>query len=303
MLQRLVPRRFFSLSKLERRLVWIMGSPRTGSTWLADLIADDSRCVRISEPLIGMHLGIRATAIAHAPERQMVSKPRLLDLRTDEHYFFAPGRSDTWEPMLRQLILQRFSAYRSSSAQVYLVHEPNGSDGADVIMRVLPKSRLLFLMRDGRDVVDSILDSYQTGSWLDSAFGVGRDFSSTERLTVIEAESYRWLTRTRIMQKAFNDHAADLRMFVRYEDLLRDTYTEFAQILDWMGLVQPSDLEDRIKRHSFNAIPKAYVGSAKFHRAASPGLWRDGWTEEEKRLCSEILDPTLRDLGYMATDS
>src|SRR3989440_1474607 len=165
--RRWVPGQRFSPSRLERRLVWIAGSPRTGSTWLAELIADDRRCVRLFEPLIGLHLGVRSTAVAQVPERQLVEKPRILDLRTDEHYFFAAQHSESWIPHLRNLILRRFSVCYAPEAEAYIVHDPNGSDGADIIMHALPKSRLLFLMRDARDVIDSTLDAYRTGSWLD----------------------------------------------------------------------------------------------------------------------------------------
>ena len=290
-----------SFSKLEKRLVWIMGSPRSGSTWLADLISDDSHCVRIPEPLIGLHLGTRSTAIAQVPERQMISTPRVLDLRKDEHYFFSPEWAHLWTPTLRQLILRRFSAYSASQTAVYLVHEPNGSDGADIIMRTLPRSRLIFLLRDGRDVVDSILDSYKPGSWLDIAFGVGRDLTATDRLAVIESESYRWLTRTRVIQSAFDSHRLDLRWFVRYEDLLSDTKTELAKILEWINLMPATGFEDRVTTYSFNRIPKEEQGSGRFRRAASPGIWRHSWTPEEKQVCAQILDPILRAYGYEET--
>src|SRR5438067_203546 len=180
--RRWVPGQRFSLSRFESRLVWIAGSPRTGSTWLADLITDDRRCVRIFEPLIGLHLGVRSTAVVPVPEQQMVERPRILDLRTDWHYFFAAQYSELWTSPLRKLILRRLSNYFTPSAAAYIVHEPNGSDGADIILRSLPKSRLLFLMRDARDVIDSMLDSYRTGSWLDMAFGVGRDLTPRDRL-------------------------------------------------------------------------------------------------------------------------
>lgn len=278
-----------------------MGSPRTGSTWLTDLITDDRRCVRVVEPLIGLHLGVRSTAVAHVPERQLVDKPRILDLRTDEHYFFAADQSHVWVPPVRKLILRRLSTYRLPGAEAYIVHEPNGSDGADVIMRCLPSSRLLFLIRDARDVIDSILDSYRTGSWLDMAFGVGRELTASDRLDLIETESYRWLTRTRVVQGAFDAHDPRLRYQLRYEDLLADTDGELAQVLLWIGLARPADLRKRVARHSFDNIPADHRGPGRFHRAASPGLWEETWTSEEKRLCGTILDETLDAYGYRAT--
>ena len=39
-----------------------------------------------------------------------------------------------------------------------VVKEPNTSEAADTLVKLLPSSRVVFLVRDGRDVVDSMLD-------------------------------------------------------------------------------------------------------------------------------------------------
>ena len=43
---------------LESRLVWVLGSPRSGSTWLSSLLRASPRVVRVDEPGIGVHLGV-----------------------------------------------------------------------------------------------------------------------------------------------------------------------------------------------------------------------------------------------------
>jgi hypothetical protein len=231
----------------------------------------------------------------------VAEKPRILDLRTDEHYFFSAHHAEVWIPYLRNLILRRFAVYFRREAEAYIVHEPNGSDGADIILRSLPTSRLLFLMRDPRDVIDSVLDAYRRGSWLDMSFGVGRDLTARDRLELIETESYRWLTRTSVVGRAFREHDPRLRYFVRYEELLADTSTELAKILAWTELAPPADLQERVARHSFASVPPEHTGPGKFHRAARPGLWRETWTAEEKRICESILEPALQQYGYGPT--
>jgi hypothetical protein len=133
------------------------------------------------------------------------------------------------------------------------------------------------------------------------AFGVGRDLTSRDRLDLIETESYRWLTRTNVVQKAFDAHHPVLRYFLRYEDLLRDTDGELSKVLGWMNLARPADLHERVRVHSFESIPAEQTGPGKFHRAARPGLWSETWTSEERRLCGAILDPTLQEYGYPPT--
>lgn len=283
--------------------MWILGSPRTGSTWLGNLLMDDERCARVHEPLIGLHLGVPTTAIANVPERQVADRPRVADLRSDDSYFFSPQHADSWAPLLRQLILRRLSTMVPPGSPVCVVQEPNGSEGADLIMQALPRARLLFLMRDGRDVVDSVLDSYRTGSWLDAAFGLGRELDAGERSEAMETECYRWVARTRAVQKAFDGHAPALRMIVRYEDLLADTPGHMARLLEWMGLSVPADLDERVERRAFGRIPKSRSGPGQFARAATPGLWKQNWTADEKRLCAGILDETLVRYGYEPTGS
>src|SRR3954447_19257810 len=41
----------------ESRLVWVFGSPRSGSTWLLQLLGGHDAVVPINEPLIGWYIG------------------------------------------------------------------------------------------------------------------------------------------------------------------------------------------------------------------------------------------------------
>jgi len=46
-----------------------------------------------------------------------------------------------------------------------IIKEPNGSFAADVIAECLPDSKIIVLIRDGRDVLDSRFDMHKPGSW------------------------------------------------------------------------------------------------------------------------------------------
>src|SRR5436190_1166923 len=87
--------------------------------------------------------------------------------------FFAESYRDAWEPRLRELLLARFYAHTRAvkpgvppERAIVAIKEPHGSQSADLLMRVLPTSRLLFLLRDGRDVVDSELAANAKGGWV-----------------------------------------------------------------------------------------------------------------------------------------
>jgi hypothetical protein len=287
---------------VERRLVWVFGSPRTGTTWLLHLVGSHPSIAAMDEPGIGMHLalftpevlGVPATGFG--PEQMRVNDSRA----GDDAYFFAARFTDVWLPSVRALLLDRMTAQLSAQPgdrELLLIKEPNGSLGADIIMRALPSSRLLWVLRDGRDVIDSQLDAARKGSWL-SHFGGGMEATPAERIRFVEDRAHLWVARTLAVQRAYDAHEPTLRHVVRYEDLLGDTEGDLRRVFAWLGLAPPDDVGDLVERLSFESVPEGDRGAGRFARAASPGLWRENLTADEQRVVTEIIGPTLESLGY-----
>ena len=290
-------------AKLERELVWVFGSPRTGTTWLLNLVCSHPRVMGIDEPGIGMHLAVYAPdalgvpAAGFAPEQLRVNDSR----SADDDYFFAASYAPVWTQSVRTLILDRLSAQVDRAGNrgggLVVIKEPNGSLGADVVMSALTTARLLWMVRDGRDVVDSQLDAAKKGSWL-AHFGGGIDGDETERLRFLEERAYLWVARTRVVQQAYDTHPAELRHVVRYEDMRQDTLATLRGLYAWLGLEAPADLEDTVALRSFESLPADRTGTGQFARAATPGLWRTNLNDEEQRVVAEIMGETLVGLGY-----
>src|SRR4051794_33082070 len=95
------------LAGVEARLVWILGSPRSGSTWLANMLGASPRVVLIEEPSIGAHLGLGMSEfVSMAPRRIPVERLRLADARAAlPSYFFSRRYTNSWLPGLRRLLL------------------------------------------------------------------------------------------------------------------------------------------------------------------------------------------------------
>lgn len=293
--------------ELERKLVWIFGSPRSGSTWLLQLLAEQQRVIPIREPLIGVHLapfapnliGMRAT---HFSPRQVLFNT----LRGDTpNYFFSHRYEDVWRPLTRRLILGRLRVEVETEARrghvsdpIVAIQEPNGSQAADLILSLLPRSRLLFLLRDGRDVVDSEVDALQRGSWVEQMAGDLGD-PTRDRLTLIRHQAHTWLFRTETVQRAYERHRSEDRLLLRYEDLLADTVGSLRAVSRWLSLAAGErELQQLVARHSFEALPPDSKGSGKFTRAASPGLWRENMTADEQAAMHEVMEEKLSELGY-----
>src|SRR2546423_820618 len=137
------------LDAIEENLLWIACSPRSGSTWLLNLIGLQPRVVMVDEPHIGLHLGMWTEDLVTSPigsvptERQLWHK-----LRADRGtYFFAEAFRDAWAPHLRTLMLARFAAHAErygksvppGEAPIVCIKEPVGGQAADLILGVLPR--------------------------------------------------------------------------------------------------------------------------------------------------------------------
>lgn len=279
---------------LEKRIVWIFGSPRSGSTWLLQLLAEHDRVVPINEPNIGLHLG---PFVSDHPATQAAD----LDLSNFTYnrlgsevsqYFFSRRYSNVWEPALRDLIVRRMAVH-GDRRKLIVCQEPNGSQAADVILRVLPRSRLLFLLRDGRDVVDSELAAFSTGSWMSKRVEQFRGIGPGSRAGFIDQSARKWVWRTEVVREAFEEHPGP-KLLLRYEELLAQTLRELTRAMEWLGL-DTGGVGRVVEKHSF---AHADSGPQKFARAAQPGLWRDNLSSEEQMLITGIMGPTLGRMGY-----
>jgi hypothetical protein len=119
-----------SLDALEEKLVWIFGSPRTGSSWLMRLLAEAPEIHTINETYLPLHL----VPIGHrVKDGEYLEHGARAD---DPNFFFARRYLDELRPELRQLILRGLERqFRELGGRPdhrwILVKEPNGSHAAD----------------------------------------------------------------------------------------------------------------------------------------------------------------------------
>ena len=89
---------------------------------------------------------------------------------------------------------------------------PNDLHGADFIMRSFPESHMVFLMRDGRDVMRSRFSPYASPTLAETNDARLRSYA-------IAYYSHFWNFQVDIMRAAFESHPQHLRIRVHYEDL------------------------------------------------------------------------------------
>jgi len=62
---------------------------------------------------------------------------------------------------------------------------------------------------------------------------------------------------------------------------------------------QANNYKKIVNDHSFKNIPESEKGFGKRKRSASPGRWRENFTEEEVKIMHEVMGPMLRKLSYL----
>jgi hypothetical protein len=310
----------FDDEELESKLVWIYGSPRTGSTWLLELLCHPLRpsqsnplgfswppswtgratALPANEFLMSSHL---APTSGQTVELLGTLGFRALPLYMSDRpsYAFSDEFAEFWRPEVRRMTLVRLHGIVQRAREAGLglpdelplvvVKEVNGSHAADLMMSLFPRSKLIFLIRDGRDVLDSLIALHRP----DGILNVKRE----PDLEWVREQCERWAARVDVCGRAFDAHDPALRMLVRYEDLLTDTPDRLRALLEWLGMpAAESRVDTIVERHAFEIVPDDRKGPGKHRRFATPGKWREGLTAEEQEVALEIMEGRLERLGY-----
>jgi hypothetical protein len=301
---------------IESNMLWLLGSPRSGSSWLAMQLLKHEGTICWNEPLIGIHLASinweidkKGTMYWNEPfilthlangYRETDKYSRYFDRDAGRpDYFFSSSYREIWKKYLRKMIISRlYGQYPDALHKKVVIKEPNGSFAADIIMQTLSNSKMVFLLRDGRDIIDSTLDMYKKGSWAQEWVRLP-ELDAQARKGLIIRESIIWRQQTEIVKGAFQNQEADKRLLVKYEDLRLDTITQLKKVYAFIGIpVSDEELRHIVNQYSFENIPKEQKGSGKVTRKAKPGGYNESFSEEEIQLMNDIMGDRLREFGY-----
>lgn len=200
-------------------IVWQFGSGRTGSTWLSRMVRAVPGFAPWGEPLVGKMVGDMWRWPGHGDRRDLAA------------YVFPEDLPDLWRPQLRSFVLSLADArFPGEVAEHLYASEPNGAQGAVPLMRAFPDSRLVFLLRDPRDVVASFLAAAKAG-WLGgNSPALARDadrFVADRARAVSRSFGWTW--------EAYSEHEGP-KARVRYEDLRADPLGGVSGLLDALSL-------------------------------------------------------------------
>ena len=274
---------------LPENLVWIFGTGRSGSTWLASMMESLDKHAMWNEPLVGNLFGNFYYFRAGDRKRGM-------------HSILGERYKETWLGPIRDLVLGGAAArFPEVIGGGYLViKEPNGSIGAPLLMEALPESRMIFLLRDPRDVVASSMDARSEGSWLQErregrirSTKPAKPDRNPNTYVRIRANSYaQQIEKTR---EAYDAHRGR-KVMVKYEELRVDTIGTMKRIYSALEIpVEEGELARAVEKHAWENIPDEEKGEGKKRRKAKPGSWGEDLTPKQVEIVEDITAPLLKE--------
>jgi hypothetical protein len=267
-------------------IVWIFGTGRSGSTWLGYMMEGLDGCAMWNEPLVGNLFG-------------NFHYFRVGGRKPGRQYILGEPYKETWLGPMRDLVLGGAAARFPELMEggYLIIKEPNGSIGSPLLMEALPESRMIFLIRDPRDVVASSMDARSEGSWLQERREARRRTSKPDRnpnvYVRMRANSYvQQIEKTGQAYRAHGGHKA----MVRYEDLRADTLETMKRIYTALEIpVEEAELARSVEKNSWENIPEQEKGEGKKRRKAKPGGWKEDLTARQVEIVEEITGPLLNE--------
>jgi hypothetical protein len=269
------------------RLLWIFGSPRSGTTWLASMMGDMPGHEMWNEPLVGALFGNFYEGFNGD--------------RQGRDFILAPALRDVWLPFVRAMVLTGAAArYEQPSESGYIVvKEPHGCQGAVLITQALPESRMIFLVRDPRDVASSKLDSQRQESWTGSKSrrwkGREKPVGTADRNpdVFIRKHMRTYVRDISVAKRAYESHAGP-KTLLKYEELREDALGVMTRMYAELQVpVAREELAPVVERHSWEEVPAEKKGPGHFHRKATPGAWSEDLTKRQVEIVEEIAGPIL----------
>lgn len=267
---------------LEMPFLFVIGAPRSGTSWLHQMLA--------AHPSIAAMESEELTVFS----RYLAPWSRNFQLEIQNN---AAGKwrqglpcllsEQEFDASMLGLVDQVYTKLRARNPQAthLLDKHPNYSKHLPLIDRLLPQSRFIHIIRDGREVAVSMMSvRKRVGHSPGEVRGAAREW-------------YRCLT----MARADGERLGPQRYLeVRYESLMKDTATELERVLRFSGLPVDPAFVERISKEHHISVRQVSKGDATLNalRAQPGAIWREKMSVSERWIFDRMVGGLLNQLGY-----
>jgi hypothetical protein len=276
-------------SALAKTMLFIIGAPRSGTTWLQTMVGDHPMvCTSVELTLFDGY--VAPWLKRWQEEAELIKQKRVhsqgLPMAWKEHEFYDFIRG------FLERVYSRVLAAKPEATHV-LDKRPRYAMHVEEINAFLPDARFIHLLRDGRDVAASTLAAKKS-----------MDFSTANAAQAADG----WKHYVIAARKA--SRFPERFLEVRYEQLLAKPVETLAQVFAFCGLPASAELVDTIveagrfdkmKEKQRSPIKEVKHPAAHF-RKGQAGSWQTELSVIDRYRFNQFAGDLLVELGYAEKD-
>lgn len=258
------------------RLVFIVGCPRSGTTWLREMLARHPQVCAA-----GMETAVFTLYLARLDAAWKGEKRRAPpDTGYGIHSVLDEAGFDRLLRDFADRILETAIPVRPG-CRVRLEKTPDHAKQAPLILRLYPEAAFLHVIRDPREVFCSFRGAR---AWTQA-------FPDNP---VVAARTWTEFVSRALEIRPLTPRYAE----VRYERLLSHGEEELARLFQWMELDTEPGLPSQILADCrFDRMRADHPNQAFFRRGAADG-WKQELSSGELRRLEHVAGPLMESLGY-----
>ncbi len=265
------------------KIVFLVGMPRSGTTWLQLLLSQSAQVATANET----HLFSHYTRSLFQAWAHFQGNPRNVGLHglMGEEDFIAKVKNFT--DAILHLIEEK-----KPGASVVLEKTPAHAWAWKDILKVYPDAHFIHLIRDPRAVVASLR-------------AAGRDWGKNWASTSVVENAELWLRVVGFARPIQEQTSRYLE--VRYEDLMAQPAESIAALFDWLGISESNEVcrsfvdlckPDNLSKGGANTAWDTSREPRGFFRGAGVDGWRNDLSAGEIAEIERITAPLASILGY-----
>lgn len=240
------------------QLIFLVSSPRSGSTLLQQLLSNNTFVDTINEPWLLLHFcGLQRPDLLNATFDYGQAQEATVS------FLGSTNQKESYIVNLREFLLKIYMPIRISPDTKYILDKtPRYYEILPLIRVVFPEAKIVILKRNPLSVLNSIIDTWNI-KCIPQLYSYKRD----------------------ILNAPFLQHDYLLELsdrntkVIKYEDLISQPEKEVTILCEWLGI----DYQDSILEYTSNAKSQGLLGDKSFKiRAGEVIQNKDRWSEKLK---------------------
>ena len=293
--------------------IFILGVPRSGTTLFYDILAQHKDVTWFSQYSIRENL--TEDFLDFLNKRRRIFKMRNWKyvedgfetrFRTTFESPFEPAYlwnywfPNTWVSQndvngfawknLRQTIIDLM---KRNGKKRFLSKDPSHSVRIEFLNKIFPGALFINITRDGRAVVDSMLNWLKTHNDPLGYFGIELKNKNTFDFDPLERHARQWLEVTEEIQRAKKSLDEDQFYDIKYEELIKDPEQSIKNILNFCQL----EYEDLFSKKAIRVDGEKFEKISK-NLSSRNDLWKQRFTDDEQTRLNNLIKRLLVKLEY-----